>query len=174
MGEGFGFNPTSDKKAGLYNEGKVDRADKSSSLEQLIAQRWAELNRSLKDFHEREAEESLDPKRFLTEVTEDWERKHARSEQFDTASPFDRSSYLLALLIEKGAEWSAQKRAAVRRMTVGFIQQSVGAMTIRQQAIFNNTVLSSPEVLREIGSPSEGEQKLITGWLQDTVGRGVK
>lgn len=78
------------------------------------------------------------------------------------------------MLIEKGAEWSAQKRAAVRRMTVGFVQQSVGAMTIQQQAIFNSTVLSNPEILREIGNPSEGEQKLITSWLKDTVGRGVK
>lgn len=99
----------------------------------------------------------------MTEVTEELEKKHARSEQFDVTSPFDRASFLLALSVEKGAEWSAQKRAAVRRMTVGFVQQSVGNMTIKQQEIFKKT-----------GSPAEGEQKLIARWLQDTVGRGVK
>ena len=173
MGEGFPRPPEIER--GPEPEAKRSpELGRPTPLEILVAQRWDAINESLQEFREREVEESLDPKRFLTEVTEEWERKHARSEQFDVTSPFDRASFLLALLIEKGAEWSAQKRAAVRRMTVGFVQQSVGAMTIRQQEIFNKTVLTNPEVLREIGSPAEGEQKLITGWLKDTVGRGVK
>lgn len=173
MGEGFPRPPEVERRPEPEAK-RSPESERPTPLESLVGQRWEAINKSLQEFHEREADESLDPKRFLTEVTEEWERKHAGSEQFDVTSPFDRASFLLALLIEKGAEWSAQKRAAVRRMTVGFIQQSVGAMTIGQQAIFNNTVLSSPEVLRDVGRPSEGEQKLITGWLQNTVGRGVK
>jgi len=170
MGEGFPRPPEIER--GPEPEAKRSpELGRPTPLERLVAQRWDAINKSLQEFHEREAEESLDPKRFLTEVTEEWEKKHARSEQFDVTSPFDRASFLLALLIEKGAEWSAQKRAAVRRMTVGFVQQSVGAMTVQQQAIFDKTVLSNPEILSEIGSPSEGEQGFITSWLQNTVGR---
>lgn len=144
-------------------------------IERLVSQRWETINKSLEGFEEREPEDSFNPERFMAETTEAWEARHGTSEQHvDTTSPFDRANFLLGLLIEKGAEWSAQKRVAVRRATVGFIDQSVGAMTILQQEVFRNTVLSDRSVLDEIGRPKEGEQKLVTQWLQDTVGRGIR
>ncbi len=146
-----------------------------SPAERLVAQRWERINESLESFKEREAIDTFNPERFMTEITEAWEARHGTSKHsVDTMSPFDRANFLLGLLVEQGAEWSAQKRAAVRRTTVGFIEQSVGAMTVQQQEIFRSTVLSDKSVLEEIGKPREGEQKLVTQWMQDTVGRGIR
>lgn len=168
MSEGFSTPEYAEKKI-------EDVSSESSAVEKLIANRWETINSSLESFKEKEAEDSLNPERFMVEVTEDWEKRHGSSEHtIDTMSPFDRANFLLALLVEKGAEWSSQKRAVVRRATVGFIQQSIGSMTIQQQEVYNNTVLSDKDSLAKIGKPKEGEQKLITQWLQDTVGRGVK
>src|SRR3990167_774496 len=102
MGEGFSTPMQVEK--GPEPEVKLSpELLRSTPTEALVAQQWETINESLRRFREREAEESLDPKRFLTEATEDWEKRHARSEQFDITSPFDRASFLLALSVEKGA-----------------------------------------------------------------------
>lgn len=141
-----------------------------SPLEQLIAQRWAIINEGLKDFQERESEEALNPERFMTEIMEAWERRHQGSENLDVMSPFERVELLLALLVEQGADWPAQKRAAVRRVVYGFAQEAVGTMPVRHQKILRATILSNPAIEQEIGKPKDDERELIDLWMQDTVG----
>ena len=174
MGEGFrGGEPPESRPSAPSAD--FERADKGPSpLERLVAQRWETLNESLEAFREKEADDTLDPEHFMTKTMEAWERKHAGGEYVDTMSPFDRLDFLLGQLVEEGAEWSAQKRAAVRRTLYDFAQQSLGAMTLQQQGILKRTILQNSKIGEIIGRPKPNEQKLIRGWMQDTVGRGVK
>lgn len=140
MSEGSSRLPISEIEKGPEPEAKHGpETGKVLPIKELVAQRWEAINKDIDTFREREADEALDPTGFMAEATEAWEKKHAGSEHVDTMSPLDRAEFLLALLVEQGAEWSAQKRTAVRRATVG--------------------------------KPKDKEQKLITQWLQDTVGR---
>lgn len=168
MGEGFRGDIHFEERPAAPSA-DFERAERTSPLERLVAERWEALNESLEAFKEKETEDSLDPGKFMAESMQTWEKRHDRSEHVDTMSPFDRVNFLLGQLIEEGAEWSAQKRAAVRRAVYGFAQQSLGAMTLQQQGILNRTLLSNPQVGQEIGKPKDGEQKLIKLWMQDTV-----
>lgn len=105
---------------------------------------------------------------------ETWRKRYDTNEYVDTMSPFERVIFLLGQLVENGAEWSGQKRAALRRTLYGFTQQSVGSMPLHQQDILNRTILADQKVSVGIGSPKPDEKKLIEQWIKDTVGRGVK
>jgi len=152
----------------------LTEAQAQKEIRRIISERWQEIRASWEEFREREEEGSLNPEQFLDETRTEWEIRHGNSEMVDTGSPFEYARFLLSLLVEKGAEWSNSKRAAVRRMTVGFIQRSLGSMPITEQQILKDTVLSDPQTLQEIGEPRESERKIIEKWLEDTVGRGAR
>lgn len=173
MGEGFRGAESPESRPAVP-DATFELQDTRSPLERLVTERWETLNESLETFREREADDTLDPERFMVEITGAWERRHDRNEHVDIMSPFDRVNFLLGMLAEEGAEWSVQKRAAVRRTLFGFAQQSVEAMTLQQQGILERTILADPRVVSKIGSPRPNEQKLIGQWMQDTIGRGVR
>lgn len=137
----------------------VPNVEGPDPIERIVAQRWETLNEQLSEFEEAQAEDVLNPKRFMEEEVEAWEAQHEESETIDIMSPFERVRFLLALLIEQGAEWPTQKRAAVRRALYGFTEQSFGAMQLTDQQTLNRTILASSQ--DKIGRPKPNEQKLI-------------
>jgi len=80
----------------------LTEAQAQKEIRRIISERWREINESLKDFQEREEEESLNPEKFLDETRTKWEIRHGNSEMVDTGSPFEYASFLLSLLVEKG------------------------------------------------------------------------
>lgn len=154
-------------------DASFETSDTRSSLERFVAQGWKNLNEMLEAFQEQAAEDTINPEGFMVETMDAWKTFHERSEYLDLSSSFERIHFLLGLVVEKAAEWTAHKKAAVRRVLFGFAKQSLEAMNLNEQGILNRAILRSGEGV-EIGNPRESEQRLIDAWLRDTIGQGVR
>lgn len=146
-----------------------------SPAEVMVLQRWDKINRFRGAFKDSDEGDVFDPEAFMSDVTKGWkERFEYRERTIDTLSPFELVNYLLALMLEQGEQWTPQKRGAVRRTTIGLAQQSIEAMTLKQQRIFRNTILFDHSLLQEIGQPSKQEQDAVDRWIDYTVRRRTR
>ncbi len=169
MEEGItGFRPPEAKLLG--SEQNIEE-EPANPVELWIAKRWQEINESNNLFEENEQKDSLNLTEFMDKEVNEWEDRHKLSEYVDTTSPFELVRFLLAILCERGSEWTQAKKDAVRRTLYKFTRQSVGAMTLEQQGILNRTILAKP---LKAGKLSRKENVLIKQWLNETVGRGIR
>jgi hypothetical protein len=74
------------------------------------------------EFLKKEEEENLQPLQFIEQTVESFTEQYKGSEQIDVKNSFEIGMMLLALLIEKGAEWGSNKKASVRRVAIKLIQ----------------------------------------------------
>lgn len=171
MGEGEKYLPP--EVLAEIEKGENQTPEIAKETQELVAKRWEAINQQLEGFVEKQERDALVPDKFVEEVTSEWKERHAEKEHnVDAYSPFERVKFLLALLVEQGAEWPPNKLAAVRRILIDFATQTLGAMHPREQEILNITLLADPDLLAKIGSPRKNEPELIKRWIEETIGQG--
>lgn len=74
------------------------------------------------DLLKKEEVDNLLPLGFIEKTVESFIERYKESEQMDVKNPFEIGTMLLALLIEKGAEWGSNKKASVRRVAIKLMQ----------------------------------------------------
>lgn len=164
--EGFGG---SERPEGSFTtpDSTSGRTNIENPVRKIVEERLEQITNELEEFTKQESEDSSNPVEFIDREIEEWKERHKGSENVDSESQFERVQALLALYVEKGAEWTGTKKKAVARVLYGYAQQSLGYMTPGQQQTMQESVLNNPTQIEErIGHPTPNEQKLIDSWLE--------
>lgn len=140
-------------------------------LAEWVEARWESFQESWVEFREVQAEDAENPIAFIESTIESWTVRHQESEYVDVESALDRSLYLLALLVETGAEWPADKRNAVRQFLLGFIcdEEVLAKISLENFKVWNilkTTVLT--DGVSEGIHLTQQEQELLRQWKQET------
>lgn len=181
MSEGFGRgeSPSPAYEEGPERASEVRDTIKEEallSLRELVSNRWERIeseNESWADSQDSHLE-LVSPAEYLQEIEAAWGKRHENSEYVDTGSAMDRIQLLLSELVEKQDKWAPAKKAAVRRVLVGFATQAKGSLHPIYQSTLDQTILKDEDLLSKIGPPTDEEREIIDRWMRITAGATVQ
>lgn len=102
-------------------------------ITEIVQQRWDSIAEANAELAEQLDEASFDPVGHIENLVTEFQSTYEHSENIDPLDAFDIAYYLLALLVEQGAEWPANVRLAVQRVLGSFVTENIGAMNLSQQ-----------------------------------------